>query len=203
MEKFGRRMAALLWVGVTAAALTFVPSGVANADTDWGGIWRQRNSTYSECLDVRREEGWYSAHARIQQWRCSGEAQQQWSSHPYALTPPVGTEIQFQRTLYQIKNLRSGMCLAVRNGGTALLEPVEQVPCGSGSTDDIDNQLWLEDSIFSNGVYQLAPWSAQRRGANLCLDVPRDSGDDGVILEQYTCNNTGAQQFRGIALTAS
>jgi hypothetical protein len=39
------------------------------------------------------------------------------------------------------------------------------------------------------------PYSAVRLGASLCLDVTGANNDDGVQLEQWTCNNGENQQF--------
>lgn len=52
------------------------------------------------------------------------------------------------------------------------------------------NQQWLPVAE-SSGAFHFV-----NRNSGKCLDVPGASGDDGVQLQQYTCNGTAAQSFQ-------
>ncbi len=52
------------------------------------------------------------------------------------------------------------------------------------------NQQWLPQHL-GNGV-----WRFVARHSGKGVDVPAASLNNGVPLQQYTCNGTGAQSFR-------
>ena len=52
------------------------------------------------------------------------------------------------------------------------------------------NQQWQPQSL-GNGYYRMV-----NRNSGLCLDVPGASTSNGVQLQQYTCNGTGAQAWK-------
>ena len=51
------------------------------------------------------------------------------------------------------------------------------------------NQQWMPVPL-GNGLYKFVA-----RNSGLCLDVPGASTSNGVQLQQYTCNGTGAQAW--------
>ena len=82
-----RTLAGAFGVAAAAMVMTTALPGTAMADTGFGSI--EIVNTYSKhrCLDVRAQDGYYSPGARVQQWDCSGVAEQQWQFHPYATVP--------------------------------------------------------------------------------------------------------------------
>lgn len=193
--KIRRALAAMVGAALAAAVLAVVPGGVAHADTVWESIdaWQ---GTDLKCLDVRKQDDYYRAGARIQIWDCSGALEQQWMWHPYPeQTPPQG-EFGIRSTLYQVKSLRSGMCMEVRNGDTITFDrQVDQMPCGSGSIDSISQQLWLRGPMDDEGRVSLSPWSAVRANVSRCLDIVGGSTDNGSMLQQYPCTYNWNQRF--------
>jgi len=63
--------------------------------------------------------------------------------------------------------------------------PVQLWSYGGGA-----NQQWMPVAQ-PNGYY----WFVARHSGK-CLDVPADDPTNGVQLQQYDCNGTGAQLFR-------
>jgi hypothetical protein len=184
--------------------LATLPAGVADADTGFGPIYAYNGS--NRCLDVRKQDNYYAANARVQIWDCTGALEQQWASHFFGVTPPAG-EFGTRETLYQIINERSGMCMEVRTGDLTAGRQVDQVPCGTGSIDDIANQLWDAGQIasFSNGTgrFSLSPWSAMRSHAAYCLDIRGGSGDNSSLLQQFQCTYHWNQLFSGSIAAAA
>src|SRR3954468_8142790 len=82
-----RKLIGAVGAAVAAIAMTVTLSSAAQADTGFSRILA-RNS--AKCLDVRAQDNFFSPGARIQQWDCSGAAEQQWSFHPYATVPMPG-----------------------------------------------------------------------------------------------------------------
>jgi hypothetical protein len=195
-----RKTALRLGVVVAVAAMFVVDNGTAYADTGFGNIAAQPGRD-SRCLDVKKQDDWYHANARIQIWECSSAAEKAWSSRVYGLEPPSG-EFGVRKKLYQIVNLRSGMCMQVRNGGTGNGQTIDQFPCTApgGSIDASANQLWQVDFLGTNSptmLYNLLPWSALRVNVAMCLDVTSGNTGNGTLLQQYECNQTNAQVFYG------
>lgn len=194
-----RRLAGAVVVLVAAALLTVTPSGPAGADTPSGAIGIRYSDWLTKgykCLDVRKQDGWHNPNARVQLWSCSGAAEQQWRSHAYGLTPPAG-EFNAQRTLWQIINLRSNMCLEVRESSTASGALVDQYPCLNGSIDAIAGQLWLVTAMWDpSGQYQtytVSPWNTARYGDWKCLDAVGGDPGNGTLIQQWSCTGRSNQ----------
>ena len=186
--------------GTLAAAVMVgggLGGGVAQADTAFGPIQVLNFAKASDgkCLDVKSEDIERTPlHARVQAWDCSGASEQQWSSHPYAQIP--AGEFGVLETLYQIKNLRTGMCMEITSDGSLVTGvQADEVPCGTGSIDAIASQLWIESP--SGRGYQVVTWASASADRPLCLDLKGDSNDNGTPIQQWTCNGTLAQVFGG------
>jgi hypothetical protein len=175
---------------MVAAAFTVSSGGaVAQADTDWGEMLPM--SSLQSCVALDAADGFYNNNTRVFEWGCNGHNDQQWSVHRYG-TSPRGD------ALYQIINLQSRKCLEVRNANQLHGTPVDQFTCGTtGSIDSLSTQLWGVGHEPSNGEQYLLPYSNLRvYGIEpLCLDVASGSTDDGTMLEQWSCNQGGNQQF--------
>jgi mannan endo-1,4-beta-mannosidase len=129
------------------------PNAVSiNAALPTNATWYSiRNADTGKCLDVRREDNYYSAGARVQQYSCTGTPQQQW-------TPvPAGDG------RYTFVSQRSGMCLDVRGGSTAPGAQIQQWYCYNNSP--AQNWLPSEGSL----VVQVS---------GMCLDT---NGSAGVM----------------------
>src|SRR5437763_848027 len=135
---FLRRLGTLLSAGALAVGLSTAVAGTArgaaNADTPNGDL-RPVSGSFSgpftnvKCLDLRREDGFGNPNARFQQWDCTGDNQQQFHAHPYY-------NLYGNRWLYQIVNLRSGMCMEVRDGLTTAGAQIDQYPCATSGVVD-------------------------------------------------------------------
>jgi aryl-phospho-beta-D-glucosidase BglC (GH1 family) len=111
----------------------------------------------------------------VQQWACGAQQTNQ--------------EWQFQSQgngIHSIGNRGApAQALDVTNRGTANGSLIQLWTYG-GST----NQQWMPVAV-SSGVYKLVNVASGR-----CLDVPAASTANGVQLQIYDCNGTGAQSFR-------
>ena len=111
----------------------------------------------------------------VQQWACgNGQANQEW-------------EFQSQGNgVYSVVNRNApSEAWDVTNVGTANGSLLQLWSYGGGS-----NQQWQAVSL-GNGTYKFVGV-----GSGRCLDVPGASTANGVQLEIFDCNGTGAQAFR-------
>jgi hypothetical protein len=161
--------------GTVAAAIAMVVTlgTAAQADT---GFARVVADNSGKCLDVRAQDNFFSPGARIQQWDCSGAAEQQWSFHQYATVPMPGNP-GLSIFVYQIKSQRSGLCLQADAGGIHPL--IRQDTCGTGAVSDLTHQLWWSRSVVGTGTVNLKPLS----NTSLCADIAGASDDNGAMLQ--------------------
>jgi hypothetical protein len=119
-----------------------------------------------KCLDVRGGVTATGNGAPIEQWTCSGQANQAWTLKDMG---------NFQ---YELIASNSNKCVDIFNGGTANGTAIQQMDCTGKS-----NQLWRLNNLGS-GQYQIISISSGR-----CLDVtggPSAIGD-GVLTELWDC----------------
>ncbi len=85
----------------------------------------------------------------------------------------------------RFKNVLSGLCMDAR-GKAKNNTPVQQWTC-----DNISNEIWgAEVGPPGRG----APVKSQVSGSNkFCLDVPGGQATDGLPMQIYQCNGSGAQ----------
>jgi hypothetical protein len=190
--RMGRKLAGTLGATVVAMALTTALASTAMADTGFGRIV-VRNS--GKCLDVRSQDNFFSAGARVQQWDCSGVPEQQWQFHPFASIPMPGNPARTV-TVYQIQSERSGLCMEVDAGGVHAL--VRQDTCGTGTPGAEARQLFIS-SLDAQGYHILKPLS----NPSLCVDVQNGSSDNGNLLQQYSCTGGANQEFFGFPVISS
>lgn len=195
--RLGRKLVVLVVASLAATVLAVVGFGAAaNADTPNGDLRPVSGSltgpfTHAKCLDLRAQDGFNNPNARLQQWDCSGANEQQFHAHPYYW-------MYGNTWLYQLVNLRSGMCMEIRDGLTTAGAQVDQFPCATSGVVDSENsrQLWRESRFNGRGVYELRPWSNN----TMCLDVKGADNTNGAKIQQYPCNFSLAQQWSGIAM---
>jgi beta-glucanase (GH16 family) len=112
----------------------------------------------------------------VQQWLCNGtQLNQQW---------------QFRSTTngyYQVVSRQASLVMDVSGGATATGDGAKvHLWSYVGGT----NQQWQAVSL-GGGYYRFIA-----RHSGKCLDTPSASTADGVQLQQWTCNGSGAQAFR-------
>jgi len=125
----------------------------------------------AKCLDVRGGPQSKSDGARIEQWHCTGAANQSWY-----LRSQGGIENQ-----YELVASNGGKCVEVIAGATANQAGIQQATCNASP-----RQLWTLRPATA-GVYEIINVPSNR-----CLDVtggPKATAD-GVYTELYDC--TGA-----------
>jgi hypothetical protein len=161
--------------------ITFCPSGGTNPPPPPpppGSInpnaWYQligQNS--NKCVD---DDNWGTANGtRVLQWGCgAAQSNQQWQIVP--------TDNGYYKIL--TRNA-SWLALDVTEVSYANSAKVQLWGYGGGA-----NQQWRPESL-GNGY-----WRFVARHSGKCLDVPANSIDNGVVLQQYDCNGTTAQSFR-------
>lgn len=126
-----------------------------------------------KCLDVRGGVTATSDGAPIEQWTCSGQANQAWTLQRMGAG-----------NAFEIIASNSGKCLDM--AGTDEGSAIRQMTCTGQS-----NQLWrLKD--LGNDLYQIiSPWNGH------CLDVtggPAATGD-GVLTELWNCTGEANQSW--------
>ena len=184
-----RRLPKILAVGL---ALVMIASGgvasaqgaTTNVGPGWDIFGNFRNFYSNKCLDVRAQDGYYNRGARVQQYHCTGAAEQQWAAHYIRFDDQLG------KLLVQFKVKRSGMCLQPFpllfhefDDGLVLM----QQPCDGSNP----MQLWY---VAGTAVNFTDMWANYHTGK--CIDVEGASTADGAWVQQYTCNATEAQGFR-------
>jgi hypothetical protein len=185
---------------VAVALAVAGPPGTANADTPNAAIGTVVGSigglfTGIKCLDLNAGDGLDVPNSRIDQWDCHGGNNQQFHWHPYAF---VSTPL-LPRWIYQLVNLRSKQCVEVRDGLVRNETQIDQFPCAtSGAVDSqTSRQLWLVTRVNLTHYFIFQPWNALSAGANMCMDVQGGQNDNGVKIQEYTCNSSSAQEFYG------
>jgi beta-glucanase (GH16 family) len=142
-------------------------SGTVNA----GAWYTVANQNSGACVDDTG--GGTTTGTAVQQWACGGSnTNQEWQFTP--------TDSGY----YKVTSRNSPLVWDVTGGPGATGSGVKiQLWSYGGGT----NQQWMPVSL-GNGTYKFVA-----RNSGLCLDVPGASTSNGVQLQQYTCNGTGAQ----------
>ena len=115
----------------------------------------------------------------------NGTAIQQWACGPQQTNQEWQLQSQGNGNYSIVARGAPGQALDVTNRGTANGSLIQLWAYGGGT-----NQQWMPVSVAS-GLYKLVNVASGR-----CLDVPAASTANGVQLEIYDCNGTGAQSFR-------
>jgi endoglucanase len=151
-----------------------IGGGSGGSTTINTGTWYSvANQNSGACVDAT---GWGGANGTtVQQWACGPQQTNQ--------------EWQFQSLgngAYSIVNRNApAEAWDVTNQGTTNGSLMQLWTYGGGS-----NQQWMPVSL-GNGFYKLVSVASGR-----CLDVPAASTANGVQLQIYDCNGTGAQAFK-------
>ncbi len=126
-----------------------------------------------KCLEVRGGVGATQAAAGLDQWTCTGAANQS-----FELTPVSGT------AGYKITAKNSGLQLDVFGQGTSDGTAVIQWPFWGGA-----NETWNVQPT-ADGYFTVSPEST-----NKCMDVSGVSVADGAEVWQWTCLGTDNQKW--------
>jgi aryl-phospho-beta-D-glucosidase BglC (GH1 family) len=153
----------------TSLGLSGNENGASVSTSSWFNVV---NSNSGSCVDAT---GQGTANGTtVQQWSCGSEQYNQ--------------EWQFQSVgngVYAVYNRNApSEAWNVTNQGTANGSLVQLWTYGGGS-----NEQWMPVSL-GNGLYKFVGVGSKR-----CLDVPGASKSNGVQLDIYDCNGTGAQSF--------
>ncbi|WP_072686858.1 RICIN domain-containing protein [Rhodococcus marinonascens] len=161
-------LAALLVWGLSAVVLTAPAQAVPTIPDDWVTVVAENSG---KCVDAAAE-GTADGTA-VEQNTCAGTAAQQWHFQP--------TSDGYVRVDNRNDATKSWDIVDVsKDDGAAV-----QLWSYSGGA----NQQWLPVEEFG-GAFHLV-----NRNSGKCLDVPGASTDDGVRMQQYACNGSGAQSF--------
>ena len=172
--KFTRTRRRVATVSGVALAFLFGPglvfAGAAHASgVVWDPGYRQIvNAETRYCADVKQEDGGNTPGARVQQWNCTGVAEQHWFPHQVAAT----------RDVFTFTSGQSHFCLDVRNGSTAPGALIQQWPCNGTAAQEW--QVMTTGEIVS-------------RLSGQCLDTV--AGSKGASLMQWPCNGNIAQRW--------
>ncbi|WP_432825154.1 beta-1,3-glucanase family protein [Dactylosporangium sp. CA-092794] len=161
-----------------SAAIVLSPfsGGGGGGTTIPSGTWYSVvDKTSGKCVDARAA-GTANGTA-IQQYTCNSTYAQQFQFQP---TSNGYVRINNRNNTAQV--------LDVNGVSTADGAVVQLWGYGGGN-----NQQWLPVSE-GGGYYHFVS-----RNSGKCLDVPNSSTADSVQLQQWTCNNTGAQSYRLVA----
>jgi hypothetical protein len=128
-----------------------------------------------KCLDVRGGVTATANGAAIEQWTCTGEANQDWTIKDMGAAQ------------YELIAKHSGKCLDVVNGSTANEALIQQWDC-TGQP----NQLWYMQSMAAAGDYRFVNVPGGR-----CLDVRGGvaATGDGALVELWDCTGQDNQTW--------
>ncbi|MBW8480736.1 RICIN domain-containing protein [Actinomadura parmotrematis] len=177
MSLRGRWARGLIGAG-TALAACAVLTGTAHA----AAYQEVRNYNSSKCLDVMSEDGYYSDGARVQQYHCTGVAEQHWN------VKPVNQDGNGE-TVYVLISRRSGKCMTVfRDARFAGAQVVQGACRGHIDLGGAAGELWYKRTN-SHGP------TLVNYGSGLCLDISGASKNDHAKVQVYWCNDSSAQAF--------
>ena len=151
--------------------LTAFRSGKPGAGLDPSAWYTAVNKASSQCLD---NKSWSTKPGTpVIQWACHGGANQQWQFRP------VGSA-----GYYQIVNRQAPLLIDVPGYATA-----SRTPLGLWSLNTQDNDLWKPELIATNA------YAFRNKHSGKCIDVHSGSQQSGLQMEQWECNQSGAQVF--------
>ncbi|WP_410585052.1 RICIN domain-containing protein [Amycolatopsis sp. lyj-108] len=143
------------------------------------GTWYTVTTTGGKCVDARAAG---SANGTVvQQYACNQTFSQQWQFQP---TSGGYYRVNTRNDPAQVWDVAE---VSTADGGLIHLWAY-----GGGN-----NQQW-QPVEESGGAYHFVS-----RNSGKCLDIPGLSTQDGIQLQQYACNGTGAQSFRLTPVTGT
>ncbi|GIE78418.1 hypothetical protein Aph02nite_43680 [Actinoplanes philippinensis] len=157
------------------------------AHADWypNRYWIQAFHS-DRCLDVI--DGSANEGARVQQWDCNSNWQQQWAFNQ------VGT---YQgMPLFQIasRHTNYGKCLDVLDGIMTNGQPIQQWTC-----DTTPQQRWIQERmpyVHTRGGYDYPVFRYRSmKNSTMCLDISGVSPNNGARLHIWGCHNGFNQMF--------
>jgi hypothetical protein len=165
----------LYLTGATAGGQLTLQAAASDGSQDWTLVEQRPerlvNRNSGKCLDVNASS--VADGGVVQQWTCTGGANQQWQVQEVA-----GGYVQ-------ITNGASDRCLDVNASSTADGGVVQQWTCSGGA-----NQQWRVQAVAAGHV-QLV-----NRNSGKCLDVAAFSTANGAKAQQWTCNGGTNQAWQ-------
>ena len=173
-------LAGLAATGLAAGGMTLAlaPSAgaapkaaAAPAAVTSGTTYTVTNLNSGKCVDARAAAT--ANGTAVQQYACNGSGAQQWQ---FTATSGGYFQVGTSNSTSQVWD--------DTNVSAADGSPIQLWAYGGGA-----NQQW-QPVAESGGTYHFV-----NRYSGKCLDTPSASTADGVQLQQYACNGTGAQSF--------
>ena len=153
-------------LALTVAGLLTSP--VAQAEVTRTGYSPVVVASTGKCLDVAGAST--APGGAVHQWRCSFNANEQWTLQPFGGG-------------YRVINQNSNQCLYVSGGSTVAGAPIVQNTCTGGA-----GELWNITPVA--GGYQLVSLTS-----SLCASVLDDRTDDDAPFVQAACGTTANFTF--------
>lgn len=147
--------------------------GGVNSSVNSNAWYNVVNQNSGACVDAA---GFGTANGTVvQQWACGNQqSNQEWQFQP--------TDSGFYKV---VSRGASTEAWNAANFGTGNNTPIQLWQFGGGT-----NEQW-QPIPFGNGTFKLVG-----RGSGRCLDVPGASAANGVQLQLFDCNGTGAQAWK-------
>jgi hypothetical protein len=185
--KISLKSIGVAFASVAVAVATLASSSPAQAQAAPG--YRQATNIGSgKCLDVKAEDNYYVVGARIQQWNCTGVAEQQWSLG-YVGVAADGNQV------WQLKSQRSGLCMSVLNASYSNGAQIVQSYCPSSAVDWYARATLFQMTLRAIENNRL-DFVFVSHNSGKCLDLNAASTSNGAKIQQYDCNGTDAQHWR-------
>lgn len=167
----------LYLTGATAGGQLTLQAAASDGSQDWTLVEQRPerlvNRNSGKCLDVNASST--ADGGVVQQWTCTGGANQQWQVQAVA-----GGYVQ-------VTNGASDRCLDVNASSTADGGTVQQWTCTGGT-----NQQWRVQAVTGGNV-QLV-----NRNSGKCLDIAAFSTANGAKAQQWTCNGGTNQVWQRV-----
>lgn len=167
----------LYLTGATAGGQLTLQAAASDGSQDWTLVEQRPerlvNRNSGKCLDVNASST--ADGGVVQQWTCTGGANQQWQVQAVA-----GGYVQ-------VTNGASDRCLNVNASSTADGGTVQQWTCTGGT-----NQQWRVQAVTGGNV-QLV-----NRNSGKCLDIAAFSTANGAKAQQWTCNGGTNQVWQRV-----
>jgi hypothetical protein len=186
--KLRTKLAAVFGASVTTLA---VFAGTANATTIPGGggggnYFEIRNLNSGQCLAVGA--GSTANGAGVIQWTCTGGNEQEWEFTDH--------KVVNGKDWYHVKNLNSGLCLAVPGGNTNPGYQLMQWPCGPWN----DHYWYFDGGYYDDWGEYIPTYGDIFNENNQCAAVGASSLTPGAPAVEWGCTGGNEQQWEVLPL---
>jgi len=167
--------------GSSSTTSSSTTSSTTSGTSGGSGVGNGTYSLYPQCATGSRLDDSAASTAngnKIQIWQANGSGAQNWAFSTTGVNPSGD---------YNAAVL-GPYCL--QESGTQNNAPAQLWACNGSNA-----QSWsISKDASPSGYYQIHPAS----NGGECLDVTGASGNNGTVVDTYTCNSTNAQQWGGL-----